>query len=491
MSSLSTSDSIISAFDALLPPHYTHVSTSASEDTLPGEVVPLAENERPSLLLDALGNESLIFEDEEREFLESPIVSTFPTSIASSLPDDHGFAYQCPSDASFCSIDEDPSAFLAAPPPPHPHEVDFTPDARGVIVRGHALFLDFPGVMLHAPKEGDVDQPIRPFVDEDNCFIRELPDPELLAPPATTFSGEVLGGDDYIVVPEGYTIGPGDEGTGALVERGISDEGAAGSEARNQDAREPCPPSRSISDKENTCAASQSSLRVLYDPEPGLSETLSTLIRSTSASSEWSLIAGQNAQDTYPSPAPEPQGIVLVPSKTIHAQSTCSLSASDSADTDIGWTGHVPSLILHIASDREDRDAQGYHCLPPITSYDYELLYAPPLSNNGRMEDVWEAYHYPFQALMQEAERQRQENESMCVQDMWHEITETVAKAWRAGGMGAFEPVTVIDAGEEETWKVGRRRESSGKEVAVWQEKGLTSWFARKFETGKRRLKSF
>ena len=143
----------------------------------------------------------------EREFLESPITLAFPTPSTPTPATEHEFAYDCAGNASFCSIDEDPSAFLDAPHLPRPHEIDFTPDARGVILPGHALFLDFPGVTLHPPQEGDVDQPARPFVDEDNAFIRELPNPELLAPPATTFGGEVLSGEDYIVVPEGYIIG--------------------------------------------------------------------------------------------------------------------------------------------------------------------------------------------------------------------------------------------------------------------------------------------
>ena len=123
--------------------------------------------------------------------------------------------------------------------------------------------------------------------------------------------------------------------------------------------------------------------------------------------------------------------------------------------------------------------------MPPITSYDHELLYAPPLANNGRMEDVWEAYHYPFQALMEEARRQEERE-----RDIWDEISDIVANTWRAGGLGGVERIAGVDEGDER-WKARRRKELEGKEVAVWQEKGLTSWFAKKFMSGKRKLKSF
>ncbi|KAI0032104.1 hypothetical protein K488DRAFT_70908 [Vararia minispora EC-137] len=167
------------------------------------------------------------FEEDERVFLESPVIQTYFPAQSNKTPsnkalsaifeeeedEDEPSVY---SEASFLptedSLSDSVASISTSGNVPVPPDFIFAPDTNGVIIPPSNLS-NVPSIILIPPPEGDVDIPPRPYVDCDTNWTLLLPHPSLLSAPALSIGGHVLDPSEYEVVQSPVCPSQAMEGT--------------------------------------------------------------------------------------------------------------------------------------------------------------------------------------------------------------------------------------------------------------------------------------
>jgi hypothetical protein len=176
----------------------------------------------------AIAREIAAFEDDERDFFESPITSIIPPSTNRGLPtpppsnnasrlavieeeDEEEEEELDAGNFSFSATHADPSRVLPDTLlPPQAYELDFTPDTAGVILPSHPLFIDLPGITLVTPPDGDGDEQFAVVYDPPTPPPEKVDIGALFVPPVDSHGR--LGGEWEIVFFPGVVVGGGDGG---------------------------------------------------------------------------------------------------------------------------------------------------------------------------------------------------------------------------------------------------------------------------------------